>query len=89
MDVKMFDEDAFRKIDKEKLEIITKLYNEMQNKNAEERMQILFTYGMEMKSKGIQFTNKESKLLIDLLKVNLPEKEKSKLDMLSKLIKNM
>ncbi|PKM94315.1 MAG: hypothetical protein CVU84_12725 [Firmicutes bacterium HGW-Firmicutes-1] len=85
----MFDEDAFRKIDKQKLEIISKLFNDLNKKNADERLQVLFTYGMEMRSKGLSFTKEESGLLIDLLKVNLNEEEKSKIDMIGNMLRNM
>lgn len=86
---KMFDEEAFRKIDKQKLEIISKLFNDMHKKNADERLQVLFTYGIEMRNKGLSFTKEESNLLIDLLKVNLSEQEKTKIDMISNMLKSM
>lgn len=89
MQTKIFDEEAFRKIDKEKLEIISKLFNDMQKKNADERLQVLFTYGMEMRSKGLSFTKEESGLLIELLKLNLSEEEKVKIDTIANLMKSM
>lgn len=89
MDTKMFNEEALRKIDKEKLELISKLFADLNKKSADERIQVLFTYGMEMKSRGLSFTKEESAILIDLLKVNLSEQEKSKLDMIASMLKNM
>ena len=85
----MFNEEALRKIDKEKLEIISKLFKDLNKKSADERIQVLFTYGMEMKSRGLTFTKEESAILIDLLKVNLSEQEKSKLDMIANMLKSM
>lgn len=89
MDSKMFNEEALRKIDKEKLEIISKLFNDLNKKSVDERIQVLFTYGMEMKSRGLTFTKEESAILIDLLKVNLSEQEKNKLDMIANMLKSM
>lgn len=89
MEKKFFDEEAFRKIDKEKLEIISRMFNEMQKKNAEERLQCLFSYGMEMRSKGIQFTKEESAMMMDVLKNNMSEQEKAKIDMIAGLMKGM
>lgn len=89
MDTRMFDEETLRKIDKEKLEIISKLFNDLNKKNADERIQVLFTYGMEMRSRGLSFTKEESAILIDLLKVNLSEQEKIKLDMIASMLRGM
>jgi hypothetical protein len=89
VDSKMFNEEVLRKIDKEKLEIISKLFNDLNKKSADERIQVLFTYGMEMKSRGLTFTKEESAILVDLLKVNLSEQEKAKLDMIATMLKSM
>jgi len=89
VDSKMFNEETLRKIDKEKLEIISKLFNDLNKKSADERIQVLFTYGMEMKSRGLTFTKEESAILVDLLKVNLSEQEKAKLDMIATMLKSM
>lgn len=89
MDNRMFNEEALRKIDKEKLEIISKLFKDLNNKNADERIQVLFTYGMEMRSRGLSFTKEESAIIIDLLKVNLSEQEKNKLDMIANMLRGM
>lgn len=84
----IFNEEAFKKLDKEKLEFITKMFNDMYHKNADERLQILFTYGMEMRSKGIRFTKDETALLLDLFKVNLSKKDREKLEILSSLMQS-
>lgn len=89
MDTKIFNEDSLRKIDKKKLEIIARLAQDMQNMNGDERMQALFTYGLEMRSKGMFFTKEETSLLIDLLKINLTEDDKVKLDRISLMLNNM
>lgn len=89
MNTKFFDEESFRKIDKEKLEIISKLFNDLNKKNADERLQVLFTYGMEMRSKGLSFTKEESSLLIELLKMNLSESEKAKIEVIANMMKSM
>lgn len=89
MEVFNFDEEALRKIDKTKLELISRMFNDLQKKNSEERLQCLFTYGLEMRSKGLHFTKEESNMIIDMLKVNLSESEKAKIDMISGMLKNM
>ncbi len=89
METKFFNEEAFRKIDKEKLEIMSRMFNDMQKKNGEERIQCLFSYGMEMKSKGLQFTKAESEMMMEVLKTNMSAQEKAKLDMISGMMKNM
>jgi len=85
----MFDEETIRKIDKQKLEIISKMLTDMKNKNADEKLQVLFTYGMEMKCKGLSFTKEESALLISMLKVNLSPQEKEKMDAIANILKAM
>jgi hypothetical protein len=85
----MFDEEMFKKIEKEKLKIIVRMFNEMEGKNANDRIQIMFTYGLDMKSKGLYFTREESSLLMDILKTNLSENEKNKIDSIAKMLKNL
>lgn len=61
----------------------------MQNMNGDERIQTLFTYGLEMRSKGLFFTKEETNLLIDLLKINLTDDDKAKLDRISIMLNSM
>lgn len=89
METKFFNEDAFRKIDKQKLEIMSRMFNDMQKKSSEERIQCLFNYSMEMRSKGLQFTKEETGMLMEVLKTNMSEQEKTKLDMLAGMMKGM
>lgn len=89
MEVNFFSEDDLRKIDKNKLEIISRMLNDMQNKSGEERIQSLFSFSMEMRAKGLQFTKEESEILIEILKSNMSEREKAKMDMIAEMLKNM
>lgn len=86
---KMFDEEAFKKIDKDKLKIIVRMFNEMQGKDANDRIKIMFTYGLEMKNKGLSFTREEANLLMEVLKTNLSDKEKSKIDAMANILKSL
>jgi hypothetical protein len=85
----VFTEEQIRKIDKQKLEMIARMFNDMNKASSEERLQILFTYGIEMRSKGLRFSTEESTLLINVLKENLPDEEKEKMDLIVNLLKNM
>lgn len=85
----MLDEEMLKRIEKPKLELILKMLNDMNGKNTEEKLQILFTYGMEIKTKGLSFTLEESSLLVNILKSNLPPSEKEKMDRIFSILDSM
>lgn len=85
----VLDEEMLKKIEKPKLELILKMLNDMNGKNAEEKLQILFTYGMEIKTKGLSFTLEESSLLVNILKTNLSPSEKEKMDRIINVLDGM
>lgn len=85
----LIDEEMIKKIEKPKLELILKMLNDMNGKSAEEKLQILFTYGMEIKTKGLSFTLEESSLLVNILKASLSPSEKEKLNRIINVLDSM
>ena len=71
-----------KNLDKEKLELIKKMLVTMNNKSEEECLQILFTYGMEIKSKEMSFTSSEIQTIYNIIKPSLKSKDTEKLDMM-------
>lgn len=81
--------EAFKNIDPKKLKIMVDMLNEMNGKSMEQKVQVLFSYGVKMKDKGLQFTKQESEIIINSMKNNLTSAEKTKLDMVIKMMEMM
>lgn len=81
--------EAFKNINPKKLRILTEMLNEMGTKSAEQKLQILFTYGLKMKQMGLDFTPTESRILMESMKQNLTPTEQNKLDMMEKMMSLM
>lgn len=81
--------EAFKNIDPKKLKIMVDMLNEMNGKSMEQKVQVLFSYGVKMKDKGLQFTKQESEIIISSMKNNLTSAEKTKLDMVIKMMEMM
>ena len=81
--------DAFKNISPQKLKLMVDMLNDMNEKSMEQKIQVLFSYGVKMKQMGLQFTPQESSLIIDSMKNNLSSAEQKKLDMVIKMMEMM
>nr|WP_132282716.1 hypothetical protein [Natranaerovirga hydrolytica]TCK92861.1 hypothetical protein EDC19_2017 [Natranaerovirga hydrolytica] len=82
-------QEAFKNIDPRKLSFLNEMFQEMGTKNAEQKIQLLFSYGMKMKQMGLQFTDDETKVIMETLKDNLTPEEKNKIDMMMNMMNMM
>lgn len=73
----------------EKLNFLLQFANQQHSGNAKEMASELSKAASSAKSQGIEFSESERDLMIDLLKQNMSEEERKKTDMLISLMKNM
>lgn len=87
MNSNIFNHPAFQNLSPEKLHFLM----EFQNTSKPSSMQSAAPFFMQMlrqaRSKGIQFSEDESSLLIDILKQNMTPQEQKKADMILNMIK--
>jgi hypothetical protein len=76
-------------ISPQKLKIMVDMLNDMTDKPMEQKVQVLFSYGVKMKQKGLQFTKQESSIIIDSMKNNLSTKDQDKLDLVVTMMEMM
>lgn len=85
----ILNDDAFKNISPQKLKLMVDMLNDMTGKSMEQKVQVLFSYGVQMKQKGLHFTKQESTLIIDSMKNNLSESDRNKLDMVVTMMEMM
>ncbi len=73
----------------EKLNFLLQFANQQHSGNAREMASELTKAASTAKSEGIEFSETERDLMIDILKQNMSEEERKKTDMLLNLMKNM
>ncbi|TCT15342.1 hypothetical protein EDC18_10346 [Natranaerovirga pectinivora] len=82
MSSNILNNEAFRNIDPRKLQVLVEMFNEMGSKPTDQKIQVLFSYGMKMKQMGLQFTTNETNLIMNSLKEGLSPAERNKIDMM-------
>ncbi|GMQ61295.1 MULTISPECIES: hypothetical protein [Vallitalea] len=85
----ILNDEAFKDISPQKLKIMVDMLNDMTGKPMEQKVRVLFSYGVKMKQKGLQFTKQESSLIIDSMKSNLSPTDRNKLDMVVTMMEMM
>ncbi|MCT4544278.1 MAG: hypothetical protein N4A63_12100 [Vallitalea sp.] len=88
-DSHILDSDMLKDISPQKLKIMVDMLNDMTDKPMEQKVQVLFSYGVKMKQKGLQFTKQESSIIIDSMKNNLSTKDQDKLDLVVTMMEMM
>ncbi|MCI8327368.1 MAG: hypothetical protein HFI37_06300 [Lachnospiraceae bacterium] len=73
----------------EKLDFLMQFANQQHSKNAKEMASELTKAASTAKSSGIEFSETERDLLINILKQSMSEEERKKTDMILSLMKNM
>ncbi len=79
----------FQNINPEKMRFLAELFNEMNGKDMDQKIQLLMSFGIRMKQANLQFTQQESQVIIEFMKQNLNPAERSKLDMLQQMMQMM
>lgn len=79
---------AFANLSPEKLQFLSNFANAKKPTQMQEMMPFLMASMNQAKKDNIQFTPRESDLLIELLKQNLSPEEAKKADMIVRLMKN-
>jgi hypothetical protein len=85
----ILNDDTFKDISPQKLKIMVDMLNDMTGKPMEQKVRVLFSYGVKMKQNGLQFTKQESSLIIDSMKSNLSPTDRNKLDMVVTMMEMM
>lgn len=83
----MFNEEIFRNMDPAKVEIMKELAFKSQGRNLKEVAPILMSTMQQMKDKNLSFTRQESDYLIDILTKDMSSEERTKVEMMKKIIK--
>lgn len=73
----------------EKLNFLMQFANQQHSNNAKDMASELTQAASNAKQNGIEFSETERDLLIDILKQNMSEEERKKTDMLLTLMQNM
>lgn len=73
----------------EKLNFLLQFANQQHSNNAKEMASELTKAASTAKNEGIEFSEAERDLMIDILKQNMSEEERKKTDMILSLMKNM
>lgn len=76
-------------ISPEKLNFLLQFANQQHSGNAREMASELTKAASAAKSSGIEFSDSERDLMIDILKQNMSDEERRKTDMILSLMKNM
>lgn len=78
-----------KNMDSKKLQHLTELADKIGKTPQNQLLPTFATMSMEAKSKGIQFTDQETDLLVSILSTNMSAADKKKLDTLKMLSKRL
>lgn len=82
MDNNIFNNPLFQNLSPEKLQFLMEFQNQQKPKDAGSAAPYFMNTMQKAQDKGIQFTQDESSLLIQLLMQNMPEADRRKAEML-------
>lgn len=82
MDDSWKNDPRLKTMDKEKLELLTRFAAQAGQSKKEELPQTLMAIHLEAQKQGINFNDKETALLINILSAHMTPKEKKKVDLL-------
>jgi len=72
-------------IDTEKLQFITEFASQVQGSKKEMMLPLLLSVTNKAKSKGINFTNDETDLIVNILSANMSSAEKQQIESIRKM----
>lgn len=77
---------AMKNIDARKLAVLVDLANEAEGKSPDKALPLFIAANAKMKALGLNFTNEESDLMIEIVTTDLSPKEKQRVEMMRKMI---
>lgn len=78
-----------RGMSKEKLALLTEFADRIGRTDKTNMMEAFMNINLEAQQKGVQFNDKETALLVNILSSGMPPAEKKKLDLLKMLSKKL
>lgn len=87
-DVSWINHPAMKNIDARKLGILVELVNEAEGKPVDKLLPVLITANAKLKATGMSFSPDETDLIMEIITKDLSASDKSKLEMVKKMIKN-
>ena len=76
-------------MNKDKLAMLTEFAERIEHSDKNNLMEAFMTINMEARQKGVQFNDRETDLLVNILSSRMPPSEKKKIDLLKMLSKKM
>lgn len=89
MDNKWKQDPRLKAMSKEKLAMLTEFADRIEHSDKSNLMEVFMSINMEAKQKGIQFNDRETALLVNILSSGMPPAEKKRIDLLKMLSKKM
>lgn len=89
MDNKWKQDPRLKAMSKEKLAMLTEFADRIEHSDKNNLMEVFMSINMEAKQKGIQFNDRETALLVNILSSGMPPTEKKRIDLLKMLSKKM
>lgn len=74
-------------MNKDKLAMLTEFAERIEHSDKNNLMEVFMTINMEARQKGVQFNDRETDLLVNILSSRMPPSEKKKIDLLKMLSK--
>lgn len=87
MDPNIFNNPLFQNLSPEKLQFLMEFQNQQKPNNASSAAPFFMNTMQQAQQKGIQFSQDESSLLINLLMQNMPEADRKKAEMILMMMK--
>lgn len=78
-----------KSMNREKLALLTEFAEKIEHTDKNNLMETFMSVNLEAKQKGIQFNDRETALLVNILSSRMPPSEKKKIDLLKMLSKKM
>lgn len=75
-------------MNKDKLAMLTEFAERIEHSDKNNMMEAFMAINMEARQKGVQFNDRETDLLVNILSSRMPPSEKKKIDLLKMLSKN-
>ena len=76
-------------MNKDKLAMLTEFAERIEHSDKNNLMEAFMTINMEARQKGVQFNDRETDLLVNILSSRMPPSEKKKIDLLKMLSKKI
>lgn len=89
MDTNWKQDPRLKAMNKQKLDFLTEFAERLENADRSKLMETLMAINLEARQKGIQFNDKETSLLVNILSANMAPAERKKVDMLKMFSKKM